>query len=384
MDKQLNLKPAFIERMQKLLEKNDFEKYIKSLDQDTQVSIRCNTLKISPEELKTRLETKGWKISQPWKSYPEVFVVEGKFVNEDEAEEIKRKLMDKGINVNIIKNIDDKIVNEKVNDINNISISKQREPDDGLGCEKGQILINLEPGELGRSLEHLLGYYYAQDLASMLPVLVLGPKPGELILDMCSSPGSKTTQIAASMGNKGSVIANEVSLGRIKILAANLERCGASNSVITKKDGIALCKRLGNAGFLFDKILIDAPCSGEGTLRSSPKTSIMWNPKAITSLSKLQKSMVESAIEILKPNGIIVYSTCTHTPEENEEVLDYILNKFKDSVKIEPIKLPVKCREGITEWQDKKYSSEVKKACRVYPHDTGTEGFFVAKLRKIK
>src|SRR3989344_6004997 len=268
MHKKLELKPAFIERMQKLLDKSDFDKYIKSLDQDTHVSIRCNTLKISPEELKTRLETKGWKINQPWKSYPEVFVVEGKFVNEDEAEEIEKRLMDRKIGINIrkgdISNIDkNKFINSKS--------SKLNEPDDGVGCMKGQILINLEPGELGRALEHMLGYYYIQDLASMLPVLVLEPKPGELILDMCASPGSKTTQIAACMENKGTIIANEVSLGRIKILASNTERCGCSNTIITRKDGIALCKRFKNAEIIFDRILIDAPCSGEGTLRSSPK-----------------------------------------------------------------------------------------------------------------
>lgn len=317
--KPLNLKPEFVERMNKLLSPPDFGRYKKSLEEKPSVSIRCNTLKIHPEELKIRLESYGWKLSQPWPDNPEIFVVEN-----------------------------------------------------ALG-----------PGELGRSLEHLLGYYYIQDLASMLPVLVLSPSPGEFVLDMCASPGSKTTQISSYMENQGTIIANEVSLGRIKILAANLERCGCGNSVITRKDGIAICHRLKNAGFQFDKILIDAPCSGEGTLRSTPKTALMWNPKTIKSLSKLQKSMVESALEILKPNGIIVYSTCTHAPEENEEILDYILSKH-DNVKIEKINLPIKTREGITKWEEKTYSNEVKKACRIYPHDTGTEGFFVAKLRKLK
>jgi NOL1/NOP2/sun family putative RNA methylase len=319
MFKKLTLKPLFIERMQKLLNPSDFEKYKKSLEELPLRSIRCNTLKTSPSELKNRLEKYGWKLSQPWKNNPEVFVIESELL----------------------------------------------------------------PGELGRSLEHLLGYYYIQDLASMLPVLVLEPKPDELVLDLCSSPGSKTTQIAACMKNQGSLIANEVSLSRIKILAANTERCGCSNLIITRKDGIALCNRFKNSGIFFDKILIDAPCSGEGTLRSSPKTAIMWNPKTITSLSKLQKSMVESCLEILKPNGIIVYSTCTHAPEENEEVLDYILNKYPN-VKIETIKIPIKSRQGLDRWESHTFDPEVKKSCRIYPHDTDTEGFFVAKLRKTK
>ena len=424
MHKKLELKPAFVERMQKLLNPADFGRYKKSLEEKPIISFRCNTLKISPENLKKRLEEKDWKISQPWKNYPEVFIVDGKFVTQEEADEIEKRLMNKRIGINIRKdNLNDADKNKVINN----ESSKLNEPDDGIGCMKGKIPISLEPGELGRSLEHLLGYYYIQDLASMLPVLALEPKKNELILDLCASPGSKTTQIATCMQNKGTIIANEVSLGRIKILASNTERCGCSNTIITRKDGIALCKRFKNmnesasfggnkkmqedagykhevfcsepseaikssdwtAGsktrrrFLFDKILIDAPCSGEGTLRSSPKTSLMWNPHTIKSLSKLQKAMLESALEILKPNGIIVYSTCTHAPEENEEVLDYILNKYPN-VKIESIKLPVKCREGITNWEDKTYSKEVTKTCRIYPHDTGTEGFFIAKIKKIK
>ena len=186
------------------------------------------------------------------------------------------------------------------------------------------IESELEPGELGRALEHILGYYYVQELASMLPVLVLKPKPNEKILDLASAPGSKTTQMASKMENAGLIIANEISLGRIKILASNTERCGVMNTIITKKEGSAICKRFEKQNFLFDKILVDAPCSGEGTLRSSYKTYKMWNPNTIKKLSRIQKHLLESAIEILKPGGEIVYSTCTHAPEENEEVVDDI------------------------------------------------------------
>ena len=384
MRKKLELKPAFIERMQKLLNPEDFETYKKSLEDKPSVSLRCNTLKIYPEELKKRLEGKGWKISQPWKKYPEVFAVEGKYVSKEEAEEIEKRLAERKIRTNIRRDFDDKSVSKNYS-INNIPISEQNEPISGLGGgDKGdKVLIKLEPGELGRSLEHLLGYYYIQDLASMLPVTALDPKPGETVLDLCSSPGSKTTQISACMENKGTIIANEVSLSRIKILASNTERCGCANIIITRKDGIAICKKLAAQGLKFDKILIDAPCSGEGTLRSSPKTSLMWNPHTIKSLSKLQKAMVESSLEILKPHGVIVYSTCTHAPEENEEVLEYIINKYKN-VKIESINLPIKCRPGIDSWDNNKFSKDISKSCRIYPHDTGTEGFFVSKLTKIK
>ncbi len=316
-------KPLFLEHMQKLLhDKNDFQNYLDILKIPPVRSIRCNELKISPQDLKKRLEEKNWEIKQPWKDYPEIMIIEN----------------------------------------------------------------NLEPGELGRALEHQLGYYYIQELASMLPVIALQPEKNELILDLCSAPGSKTTQLSSEMHGTGTIIANEVSMSRLKILASNLERCGAVNTIITRKDGIAFCERLRkyNPELKFSKILIDAPCSGEGTLRSSPKTYIMWNQKTIISLSKLQKRLIFSAFEILKLNGILIYSTCTHAPEENEGVVDAVLKEFEGKIKLEKIKLPIKTREGITEWNEKKFSPEVKKCARIYPHDNNTEGFFIAKFKKLK
>ena len=185
------------------------------------------------------------------------------------------------------------------------------------------------------------------------------------------------------MKNTGTLIANDVNFGRIRILATNLERCGVSNTIITRKQGFDLCKKLKQQGFLFDKILLDAPCSGEGTLRSSLATYKMWNLQSVKNLSNIQKALFASAIELLKPNGEIVYSTCTHAPEENEEGIDFILKKF-DNIKIETINLPIKCRAGITKWEDKNYSKEVEKSCRIYPQDNDTEGFFIGKLKKIK
>ena len=311
-------KPLFVERMKELLGK-DYGDYTEILKKRPAKSIRCNTLKITPEKLRKRLEAKDWLISQPFKDNPEVMIIEN----------------------------------------------------------------NLEPGELGRALEHMLGYYYVQEIASMLPVLILKPEPKEKILDLTAAPGSKTTQIAATMKNTGLIIANEVSLGRIKILASNTERCGVINTIITKKEGAAICRRFKNTNTEFDRILVDAPCSGEGTLRSSYKTYKMWNPQTIKRLSRIQKQLLTSAIEICKPGGTIVYSTCTHAPEENEEVVDFVLDKF-DNIKLQDIKLPIKTRPGITKWQDQKYSKEVTKCARVYPQDNNTEGFFIAKLRKVK
>lgn len=330
MKKSYEPKPLFVERMNELLGK-DSKIYWEKIQEKELKSIRVNTLKISPKELKERLEKKSWIIKQPFKDHPEVFIIEN----------------------------------------------------------------NLEPGEIGRALEHLLGYYYVQEIASMLPVIALKPEKNELILDLCAAPGSKTSQLAAKMENTGTIIANDLKLGRMKILASNLERCGVSNTIITKQDGIGLCRRLKRASlkdangketlvpYQFDKILIDAPCSGEGTIRSTPKTLLMWNVKKIKSLSRLQKGLLAYAIEVLKPGGEIVYSTCTHAPEENEEVVDSILKDYKD-MRIEKIFIPIKTTPGIKKWRDKEYLEDIKFACRVYPHISNTEGFFIAKLKKIK
>lgn len=320
--KNLELKPLFLDRIKLLLpEEKDLEEYLKILKVDSVRSIRCNKLKISPEKLKENLEKKGWKISQPFKNYPELMIVEN----------------------------------------------------------------NLSPGELGRSLEHLLGYYYVQEIASMLPIICLEPKDKESVLDLCASPGSKTTQIAAELNNHGLIIANEPQMDRLRILASNLERCGVTNAIITRKDGRSMCKNLKGAGMEFDKILVDAPCSGEGTLRSSQKTYLMWNIKTIQNLPKIQERLFSEAFEILKVGGEIVYSTCTHAPEENEGVVNSILEKFGDRIKIEKIELPLKkIRLGLIEWQGKKYSKEVKNCARIYPHDNNTEGFFISKFRRLK
>jgi len=317
----LELKELYVERIKKIFDnEKDFQEYLDILKVEPVKSIRCNTLKISIEDLKKKLEDKGWKIKQPFKDYPEVMIIESK----------------------------------------------------------------LMPGEIGRAMEHLLGYYYVQELASMLPVMALQPQENEIVLDLCAAPGSKTTQMAAKMNNTGTIIANEVSMGRIKILANNTERCGVTNTIITKKEGAALCEKFKRDGITFDKILLDAPCSGEGTLRSTPKTYKMWNINTVRKLSSVQKNLFASAFEILNVDGEMIYSTCTHAPEENERIVNFALEKFGDRIKIEIIKLPVSTRPGITKWEEEKYSEDVKFSCRVYPQDNDTEGFFLAKFKKIK
>lgn len=354
-NKQRN-KEIYFERMKSLLGE-DYEKYLEKLKEDLPRTIRVNTLKITPEKLKKKLESKNWKIKQPFKSNPEIMIVEGKISDDSETGEENNTFVnsDKGGRLGLR----------------------------GGDSNQNNNLIDLGPGELGRALEHLLGYYYIQELSSMLPVIALNPKENETILDLCSAPGSKTTQIASHMKGTGTIIANEVKLNRIKILASNLERCGVSNTIITKKEGVALCKRLKNENFQIDKILVDAPCSGEGTIRSAPKTLDIWNERRVNILSNVQKSLLSAAIDLVKEGGEIVYSTCTHSPEENEEVINEVI-KNHENIKIEKITLPVKTKPGLSKWQEKEYAEELKFSCRIYPQDNDSEGFFIAKLRKIK
>ena len=313
------VKTEFRERMEKLLGKKDADKFFEIAYYSSPNYIRCNTLKISVSDLKKRLEGYGWKLEQPIKKHPEVFAIKSK----------------------------------------------------------------LKPGELGKTKEHLLGYYYVQDISSMLSLFALLPTKEDLLLDLCSSPGSKTTQAAAMMENGGGIIANELSLGRISILNSNLERCGVSNTIVTKNDGVRFCKRLRQkTKFVFDKVLVDAPCSGEGTLRKSLKTFNMWNLKVIKNLSRIQKRMAAEAIKTLRVGGEMVYSTCTLGPEENEEVCDFLIKNFDlsvEDIKIEGIKL----REGVVSWDGKEYDSNLVKARRLYPHDNDTEGFFLCKFKKL-
>ncbi len=237
-------------------------------------------------------------------------------------------------------------------------------------CKEG---FWLKGKAIGNTLEHFLGYIYLQEAASMIPPLVLEPK-NEIILDMCAAPGSKTTQIAALMKNKGIIVANDPSIERLKPLYINLQRCGVLNTIITKMEGRFFKDK-------FDKILLDAPCSGIGTIRKSPQTPLMWNPNAIKRLAGIQRQLISTAFNILKEEGTLVYSTCTLEPEENEAVIDFLLNKY-DNAKLEKINMNIKRSPAILEFEDKSYNNEIKKCLRIWPQDNDTEGFFVAKVIK--
>ncbi len=241
-------------------------------------------------------------------------------------------------------------------------------------CKEG-FWIKGQRLDIGNLPEHVLGYMYVQEAASMIPPIALSPEPGETVLDMCAAPGSKTTQMAAMMRNEGIIVANEISGKRIKALGINLNRSGVTNSIITHTEGRALEK------IRFDRILVDSPCSATGTIRKNLKVLQMYNYGMVKRLAGIQKGLLMKAYSLLKEGGTLVYSTCTMEPEENEEVIDYLLQK-ETGAKLEKTGINAKSSEPITEFNGKTYSSETGKCLRLWPQDNNTEGFFVARVRK--
>lgn len=244
-------------------------------------------------------------------------------------------------------------------------------------CKEG-FWMKGDRTDLGNLVEHTLGYFYIQEAASMIPAVVLNPQPGNVVLDMCASPGSKTTQMAAMIENKGIIVANDVTGDRMKPLGINLQRMGISNVVESQARG----QQLMRLATRFDRVLVDAPCSGTGTIRKSPETLKIWNPLMVRRLASQQKTLIDAGFSLLKPGGTLVYSTCSVEPEENEGVVDWLLQKYPDTATAEEVKLEISRSNPILIFEKSSYSSEVRKCLRIWPQDNNTEGFFVAKLRK--
>ncbi len=212
------------------------------------------------------------------------------------------------------------------------------------------------------------GYFYVQSLSSMIPAVVLDPKPGEKILDLCAAPGSKTTQMAAMMENAGEIVANEPNPIRAQKLNANLLKQGVTNTTIICVKGEALSVKHDN---YFDKVLVDVPCSGEGRIHTyDPETFRGWSLGKIERCAIIQKELLVAAVLAVKKGGIIVYSTCTLEPEENERVVEKVLQKAGGYLTLEEIKIGG--LGGVEGY---------KGMLKVWP-DKIMEGFFVAKMRK--
>ncbi|MCE4615428.1 MAG: RsmB/NOP family class I SAM-dependent RNA methyltransferase [Desulfurococcales archaeon] len=229
-------------------------------------------------------------------------------------------------------------------------------------------------GKIGYLHEYLLGYYYIQGPASMIPVDVLNPKAGEDILDAAAAPGGKATQILQYTHDKAFLTAIDKNRDRLKALRSHLSRMGFTNYIIIRMDALNVPSTL-----LYNKILLDAPCSGEGIIRRDPLRKKSRKISDLVYLSELQVSLLNHLKANVRINGTIVYSTCTIGVEENEYVLTKIL---ENDPCLEPVDIKAPGVNGLVEYGGIKFDEGVKRCKRMFPHTLDTEGFFICKLRK--
>ena len=222
---------------------------------------------------------------------------------------------------------------------------------------------------MGATPEYLMGYYYIMDKSSCVPPLVLQPKPEEIVVDLSASPGGKTTFLAMLMQNRGVILAVEPQKERLQALIDNVNRMGAMNVAILNIDGRDFPK----LGIKADKVLLDAPCSGEGIIFKDESRKRDRGMEDIAFCSSLQRELILSAFDSLKPGGILVYSTCSLAPEENELVIEYLLDKREAEL------LEVEYGEKALNLTKR----DLSKAKRFYPHIHRCAGFFVAKIIKL-
>eukprot|EP01027_Heterolobosea_sp_BB2_P004268 GEZU01006510.1.p1 GENE.GEZU01006510.1~~GEZU01006510.1.p1 ORF type:complete len:450 (-),score=157.80 GEZU01006510.1:221-1570(-) len=234
---------------------------------------------------------------------------------------------------------------------------------------------------IGATPEYLAGHYMLQGASSFLPVMALAPQEREIVCDMAAAPGGKTTYISALMKNTGVLFANDASKSRIKSLTANVYRMGCRNTIITHLDGLELPKHLPKC----DRVLLDAPCTGLGIISRDPSVKTQKGLEDIQKCAYLQKKLLLAAIDCVdaesKTGGYIVYSTCSVSVEENEEVINYALKKRY--VKIVDTGLPFG-KEGFVNVNQKRMHPDLKLTRRYYPHAHNMDGFYVAKLKKLQ
>ncbi len=299
-----------IERYIDFLGLDDTLKLLEANERPLTSSIRVNTLKIQPGELRNRLENKGFELQNiEWISY--------------------------GF----------KVLKETYN--------------------------------LGSLHEYLQGYFYLQNVASMLPAIILDPILDETVIDMCAAPGGKATHMAQIMNNKGSLILIERNSKRIPALEINLRRMGVLNSIVLNLDAINLQK----LNIKADKILLDAPCTGEGLIRQDKSRKKSKTQKDIEKLAGVQKKLLNSGLKVLKPGGTLLYSTCSIAPEENEFVINDVLQD-----RLEYSIIPLNNRygvSGLTRVLGKALRKDLKLSQRLYPHIHNTIGFFICLIKKI-
>lgn len=228
-------------------------------------------------------------------------------------------------------------------------------------------------GEIsGKSILHQAGYVYSQEISAMIVASVADVQPGQRVLDLCAAPGGKSTQLAASLANQGLLVANEIYPKRAKILAENLERWGSQNTVVTNHTPAELVDFFPQ---FFDTIVVDAPCSGEGMFRKDAEAIQQWQANTPEMCAARQKEILDAAVRLLKADGVLVYSTCTFAPEENEEIVSFLVETYPFEIETVSIE---GTSPGRNKWGSVPYLEDT---VRIWPHLNDGEGHFVAKLR---
>lgn len=286
---------------------------------------------------------------------PESFIERMKEQLGDEAEEFFasfEKDFNRGLRVNTLKISVDEFLK-----ISPFKLEPIPWTDDGFYYNPEE-LVTKHP-------HYYAGLYYIQEPSAMAPVNVLLPEEGDVVLDLCAAPGGKTTQIASMLRASGLIVSNDINNNRVKAIVRNIEKYGIKNSIVLNADQRQIASKLGN---IFDKILIDAPCSGEGMFRKDKKAVAAWKEYSFDQCAKLQREIIDYIPSMIKAQGQIVYSTCTYNREENEEQIDYLIREHNFMAK------------DINSFE-KNVDISVDKNCgRIWPHKQLGEGHFLASL----
>lgn len=230
----------------------------------------------------------------------------------------------------------------------------------------------------GKSIDHTTGLVYSQEPSAQFVAEVVDAKPGEKFLDLAAAPGGKSTQLAGQMQGQGLLWTNEIFFGRAKILSENIERFGVRNAIVSSADSKDLAKAL--PGY-FDRVLLDTPCSGEGMFRKDPDAISYWSEGYPRECADRSEGILANAVKMLRPGGILVYSTCTFAPEEDEQMIAWLLKEYPDFELLAIDKVAGSgIADGRPEWADG--NPDLKKTARLWPQDLPGEGHFVAKLQK--
>ncbi|MFC4760360.1 RsmF rRNA methyltransferase first C-terminal domain-containing protein [Fructobacillus durionis] len=230
----------------------------------------------------------------------------------------------------------------------------------------------------GKSIDHTTGLVYSQEPSAQFVAEVVDAKPGERVLDLAAAPGGKSTQLAGQMQGQGLLWTNEIFFGRAKILSENIERFGVRNAIVSSADSKDLAKAL--PGY-FDRVLLDTPCSGEGMFRKDPDAVSYWSEGYPRECADRSEGILDNAVKMLRPGGILVYSTCTFAPEEDEKMIAWLLKEYPEFELLPIDKVAGSgIADGRPEWADG--NPDLKKTARLWPQDLPGEGHFVAKLQK--